>query len=126
MEALYADKVGEHNSGIVETQRLVKIAGQKILLNHGLIRPFLLLLELAGLESGSYSYCTAEPTSRDEPASSLAAENGHLHWMTPEYRTAVLEPARNILMVAMRINGERFVSFYLDATDRKQLQGKEL
>jgi hypothetical protein len=46
--------------------------------------------------------------------------------MTPEYRTAVLEPARNILMVAMRINGERFVSFYLDATDRKQLQGKEL
>src|SRR5215813_7307714 len=46
MEALYADQFGKHDSRIIETERLVKIAGQKILLHHEvgypfLVRPFL-------------------------------------------------------------------------------------
>src|SRR5207245_2418068 len=34
MEAMNADKFGKHDSGIVETECLVKIASQKILLHH--------------------------------------------------------------------------------------------
>src|ERR1700693_4007812 len=40
MEALHADQFCEHDSGIVETERLVKIASQKILLHH-IYYPFL-------------------------------------------------------------------------------------
>src|SRR5258706_12586066 len=41
MEAVHTDQFGEHDSGIVETERLVKIASQKILLHH-ICYPFLL------------------------------------------------------------------------------------
>src|SRR5438445_13868473 len=34
MEAMDADKFGKHDSGVVETECLVKIASQKILLHH--------------------------------------------------------------------------------------------
>src|SRR5437667_10515128 len=34
LEAMDADKFGKHDSGIVETECLVKIASQKILLHH--------------------------------------------------------------------------------------------
>src|SRR5580765_5263119 len=37
MEAVDADEFSENDSGIVETEGLVKIAGQKILLHHGLL-----------------------------------------------------------------------------------------
>src|SRR6476660_10293839 len=41
MEAVNTDQIGEHDSRIVETERLVKIASQKILLHHLGYCPFL-------------------------------------------------------------------------------------
>src|SRR5262249_8044187 len=51
MEARHSDELGEHDPRIVETKRLVKIAGQKILLHHWVHCPFLIrsYLELAAL-----------------------------------------------------------------------------
>jgi hypothetical protein len=34
MEPMHADQLGKHDSRIIETERLVKIARQKVLLHH--------------------------------------------------------------------------------------------
>src|SRR5579859_2503098 len=81
MEALHADQFGEHDSGIVETKRLVEIAGQKILLHH-IYYPFL----------------TARPC---EPMPLVAASSPPL---LIAYLCSLLGGSRIILMGAMHRN----------------------
>src|SRR6202035_1120818 len=77
VERVNPDQLAKNNAGIVEAESLVEITGQKILLNHGLVLPFL-------------PRCWDCRAGQSSGACFVAAETATCTNL--EYSTAVLEP----------------------------------